>query len=496
MSDGRDLVRLRTPVPVVVGRARGELRRLVAGRGELLAYLVVGLAVVVPVVVADWGWFTPDTRPELYQAPGRALRAALSVWRSDPSLGQPNFDTGTAPMALVLVAIRALGASPWLAERVWRALLLVVAGAGAVLLYHWIAVRNEATGPRHTAAGRVAAGLVYAANPYVVVAGATTPVLLPYALLPWLLLALGRALREPRSWLWPAAFALGFFAAGAANAGVVSLFMLLAVPCYLVWERLVRRVRTPDLLRVAGRCLGLALLVSLYWIVPVLAARDTGQAIAFATERPRDVAVASSYAETLRLLGLWTLYGRQGGRRGARLSREGAGAGRDPARSGDPGHGRIVSHQRAVAVRAAARARVPACAGRDRLPDHQQGRGPGRAWAELAGRPGGGRGRRLAGRPPGPHGLARARRCARGACAGGRHAAGLDRRVRPAALPDPRLLAAGGRRPQRGPEFVSGPVRARRGPGRLPLGLARSRRRRRIAAHPSVGDSLHRAQRL
>jgi len=314
MSDGRDLVRLRTPVPVVVGRARGELRRLVAGRGELLAYLVVGLAVVVPVVVADWGWFTPDTRPELYQAPGRALRAALSVWRSDPSLGQPNFDTGTAPMALVLVAIRALGASPWLAERVWRALLLVVAGAGAVLLYHWIAVRNEATGPRHTAAGRVAAGLVYAANPYVVVAGATTPVLLPYALLPWLLLALGRALREPRSWLWPAAFALGFFAAGAANAGVVSLFMLLAVPCYLVWERLVRRVRTPDLLRVAGRCLGLALLVSLYWIVPVLAARDTGQAIAFATERPRDVAVASSYAETLRLLGLWTLYGRQGDR--------------------------------------------------------------------------------------------------------------------------------------------------------------------------------------
>src|SRR6266700_282966 len=110
MSDGRDLVRLRTPVPVVVGRARGELRRLVAGRGELLAYLVVGLAVVVPVVVADWGWFTPDNRTELYQTPGRELSAALSVWKSDPSLGQPNFDTGTAPMALVLVAIRALGA--------------------------------------------------------------------------------------------------------------------------------------------------------------------------------------------------------------------------------------------------------------------------------------------------------------------------------------------------------------------------------------------------
>lgn len=314
MKPGRDLVRVPTPVPVVMGRARSELQRLAAGRGELLAYLVVGLAVVVPVLAADWGWFTPDTRPELYQAPGRALRVALSAWRPDPNLGQPNFDTGTAPMATALLAIRALGASPWLAVRVWRALLLLVAGAGAVLLYHAVAVRGEAPGPRGAAAGRAAAGLLYAANPYVLVAGATTPILLPYALLPWLLLALGRAVREPRSWLWPAGFALAFFAAGGTNAGVVSLFMLLAVPCYLGWERLARRTAWRDLASAAGRCLGLALLVSLYWLVPALAASGTGQVIAFSTERPRDVAATSSYAETLRLLGLWTLYGRQGDR--------------------------------------------------------------------------------------------------------------------------------------------------------------------------------------
>ncbi len=314
MSNGRDIVRLRAPGPVVVERARGGLRRLGATRGELLAYLVVALAVVVPVLTADWGWFTPDTRPELYQAPGRALRVLLSAWRPDPGLGQPNFDTGTAPMATVLLAIRALGASPWLAVRLWRALLLLVAGAGAVLLYHAVAVRGEAPGPRRAAAGRVAAGLLYVANPYVVVAGATTPILQPYALLPWLLLALGRAVREPRSWLGPAGFALAFFAAGGTNAGVVSLFMLLAVPCYLGWERLARRAAWRDLVGAAGRCLGLALLVSLYWLVPALAASGAGQVIAFSTERPRDVAVASSYAESLRLLGLWTLYGRQGDR--------------------------------------------------------------------------------------------------------------------------------------------------------------------------------------
>ena len=45
---------------------------------------------------------------------------------------------------------------------------------------------------------RVAAAATYVANPYVVVAGATTPVLVPYALLPWLLLALARAVRDRR----------------------------------------------------------------------------------------------------------------------------------------------------------------------------------------------------------------------------------------------------------------------------------------------------------
>src|SRR4029453_15030526 len=104
-------------------------------------------------------------------------------------------------------------------------------------LFHHVA------GERSSAAGRVAAAAVYVANPYVGVAGAITPVLGAYAVLPWVVVAMARAVRDPGSWRWPAAFALVFFLMTGMNAGVVALFMCLAVPCYLLYVRLTERAR-------------------------------------------------------------------------------------------------------------------------------------------------------------------------------------------------------------------------------------------------------------
>jgi arabinofuranan 3-O-arabinosyltransferase len=290
-------------------------RRWLAGYAEPAAYAVLGALVLAALLGTDWGAVAPDTRPELYLAPARTLLGALSAWRPDPYLGQPNFDAGTAPVALAVTVLRALGADAWLAVRLWRALLLGVAAWGAVRLFHEVAGGGDAaTGRRSNPAGRVAAAVLYVANPYVVVAGATNPVLLPYALAPWLVLTLARAVREPRSWRWPAAFALAFFASGGTNAGVVSLFMLLAVPCYLLYAAFALRRPLPQLVRPTLCCLGLAALVSLYWLVPAVLSASSGQSIAVNTERPGDIGSVSSYAETLRLLGLWTLYGRAGDR--------------------------------------------------------------------------------------------------------------------------------------------------------------------------------------
>jgi arabinofuranan 3-O-arabinosyltransferase len=304
---------------VTAAAARRSLARWrQGGLAEPAAYLLLAVLVLSVLLLTDRGMLAPDTKPHLYLDPLGTLREALSTWRPNPYLGQPNFDAGLAPAALVVLVIRSFGVEPWLAIRLWRALLLLVAGVGAARLFQQVAAGRlngrggsvpAATPPR---AGRVAAAVLYVVNPYVVVAGATTPVLLPYALLPWLLIALGRSVHEPRSWRWPAAFALAFFASSGMNAGVVALFMLLAVPCWLAFERHVNGLPWRRLAGSCGRCLGLSLLVSLYWLVPAVLASATAAGIAGATEAPRDVAGPSSWAETVRLLGLWTLYGRSG----------------------------------------------------------------------------------------------------------------------------------------------------------------------------------------
>src|SRR6266511_1348552 len=104
------------------------------------------------------------------------------------------------------------------------------------------------------------------------------------------------------------------FVSAGSKPGVSTLFMLLGVPCYLVYAVIALGRGWRELARPALRCLGLAALVSLYWLVPAVLAARSGASIAFDTEQPGDVGSVSSYAETLRLLGLWTLYGRAGDR--------------------------------------------------------------------------------------------------------------------------------------------------------------------------------------
>ncbi|MDP9343272.1 MAG: alpha-(1-_3)-arabinofuranosyltransferase [Actinomycetota bacterium] len=290
----------------VMGERPAMAREFLARRRLTLIFAGLAALVVVAVFANSWGSFTPDTEPQLYYAPGRTLIQSLFAWKASPFLGQGNFQTGLAPVAAAIYVIRALGASPWVAVRIWRALLLILAGWGAAKFYDRLA------GDRGRPVGRIAAAVLYVANPYVIVSGASTPVLLPYALFPWMMLAFSRSVDRPRSWKWPAAFALAFFLMGGLNAGIVNVFLLLGVPAYVLYARLGEGIRFRQTVRPLIRCGVLLGLSSAYWIVPALAARGTGSSIAFATEKPADVASTSSYAETARLLGLWPLYGRQG----------------------------------------------------------------------------------------------------------------------------------------------------------------------------------------
>lgn len=272
------------------------------------AYAVLGLVLVAAVFGNDWGSFAYDTKPELYAAPWPTLLRELQAWRPSPHLGQANYHPGFAPVVFVVALIRSLGAEPWVAARVLRVLLLGVGAWG--MARHVDTLVPGRAGP----VARVVAAFVYACNPYAIVSGATLPVLLPYAFLPWALSGLLASLRSPRSWRAPARFALAVFASGGMNAGVVPLFSLLALPVYVVYARLVERRPLRVQLAPLVKCGVLALGVSVYWLVPSLLAAGAGTDVAFNTERPESVATTSSYAESLRLLGMWTMYGQLDGR--------------------------------------------------------------------------------------------------------------------------------------------------------------------------------------
>jgi arabinofuranan 3-O-arabinosyltransferase len=267
--------------------------------------LVALAALLTAVVLANsWGVLTPDTKPEVFLSPWQTAMRFAAPWQDTPSLGAPNYNVGVAPVAALLGVIESVGLPPWLAMRVWRLLLLVLAAWGARRLY--VSLVRGSTADR--AAGRVAASVAFVANPYVLVGGATTPTLLPYALLPWFALACLRAFRQP-SWRWSAAAALALAAMSGLNAGVVTILQLVVVVPLAVHAVWVERTRWQDVAAVLLRVGLITVVLSLYWVVPAVSAVRVGSAIASTTETLDAINVASSYPEVLRGLGFWPLYG-------------------------------------------------------------------------------------------------------------------------------------------------------------------------------------------
>jgi arabinofuranan 3-O-arabinosyltransferase len=271
--------------------------------------VVLWLALAEVVLLSSFGSFVVDTKPELYLAPWRSAAAYLSAWQANPQLGFPSFNVGLAPVAVAVGLIQAVGIPPELSVRVLRLALFALGSVGAARLYRALRPGSEPLGP-------LVAGTVFVANPYVVVAGTTQAILLPWALLPWQLLCLVHALRVPDEasrwarWRWPAGFALAFAATSGMNAGVVPLFQLVAVPVVVA---VVRSGSWRRALAVVARCAVLVVAVSLYWILPSVLALGAGATVVDNSETPQGISGPSSAAEVLRGLGLWPLYG-SGGR--------------------------------------------------------------------------------------------------------------------------------------------------------------------------------------
>lgn len=261
------------------------------------------LVLAIVVFANSYGHFHTDIKPEVYVAPREMLLQYLSSWSSTPYLGAANFNVGLVPVLVCTTLLRAVGLSPELTFKVFHLVLWVLGASGAGRLLRELV-------PRVGHWSVLATGVAFLANPYTITGGSTLAIALPMCLLPWLLLCFLRALRSPSSWAWPAAAGLAFFAMSGMNVAVVPLFQLLmAIPLLLVvrhaWGLAWARVA-----KVVGKCALFVAGLSLYWLIPSVAAQGTGAQVVRGSETIEGIAKVSSFLEVLRGLGMWTLYGR------------------------------------------------------------------------------------------------------------------------------------------------------------------------------------------
>ena len=167
---------------------------------------------------------------------------------------------------------------------------------------------DELAGPRGLA--HAVAGLLFLLNPYVVVFTArTTVTLLGYAALPWLLVCVPRGLRAPRSWWWPAAFALIVTASGGGVNAAVTAWVLAGPVLLAAFARVDGDVVWRDVGALLGwRTVLLSGLASAWWVVPLLVQSRYGVDFLRFTEQPGTIWSTTSLPESLRLMGYWISY--------------------------------------------------------------------------------------------------------------------------------------------------------------------------------------------
>ncbi len=266
---------------------------------------VTGALALVSLTLAFWqrphGIFS-DTRVEMVTDPGLFLGRITELWTSTIDLGHiqtSQFVGYLFPMGPFFAGGDAVGLPLWMVQRLWIALLLMAGAWGVVRLI-------DALRPTTGRISAFIAGLLYLASPFVTVSlNRGTIWLIPYALLPWMLLATRRGIDRPTGWIAPAAMAL---MVTACSAGVTPLFwVIVAVILLGIFES----VTGPGLRPVASfawRAALLSLLASLWWIVPVLAQARYGADYLTFTEHPEAILHTPSASESLRLLGYWVAY--------------------------------------------------------------------------------------------------------------------------------------------------------------------------------------------
>ncbi|MGA1344740.1 MAG: alpha-(1-_3)-arabinofuranosyltransferase domain-containing protein [Ilumatobacteraceae bacterium] len=256
-----------------------------------------------PLVLLPPLWSAPgrvaaDTKTYLSLDPGGLLAQAPRLWEADTGLGTVTHQTigYLMPQGPWWWVADRLGVPDWITQRLWWSLLVGLALFGA----HRLA---RAVGSPTRAATVTA--LAYGFGPYLFAyVSRISAILVPWAVLPWMILTLRAAVRDGSRWRWPARLALLVLVAGTVNATSIA-FAVVGAVTWVAAETPSWRSLWPTLWRSAVASAA----VSVWWLVALVVQGAEGIDILRFTETYATIRSTALPSELLRGYGYWFSYG-------------------------------------------------------------------------------------------------------------------------------------------------------------------------------------------
>jgi arabinofuranan 3-O-arabinosyltransferase len=272
----------------------------------------VHLIVVASVLVLNlWqqpGRITFDTKLDLQLDPADLLVRSADLWNADWALGglQNQASGYLFPMGPAFLLGDLLGAPMWVWQRLWSALVMLLAYEGAR--------RLAASWPGIGQVGAVLAGLAYMLSPRVLTTvGGLSGETLPAAVLPWTVLPLVLFLRgRIRGWVAFVLSAATVPVMGGQNATLVVACLVLPALLLLLASGRSLRQRAVHL---AGWG-SLVVLASLWWVVPLLLLGSYAPPFLDFIESANNTAGSTGWLSSLRGTSHWVAFFPGGGQIG------------------------------------------------------------------------------------------------------------------------------------------------------------------------------------
>ena len=205
------------------------------------------------------GRIVADTKLDLVVAPGRFLGRSLQAWDPSAAFGQlQNQAYGYLfPMGPFFWLGHVCGLPPWVVQRLWWSVLLLLAYAGFLRLARLLGIGTPTT--------QLLGALAYALGPRVVTElGSISVELVPLVLLPWVLTPLVSGARTGSVRKAAAWSALAVACMGGVNAAAVLAVLVLPLLFLLT------RARGPRRTRLLLSWLGCLVLAVAWWFLPLL----------------------------------------------------------------------------------------------------------------------------------------------------------------------------------------------------------------------------------